>query len=64
MLHALRNDLGTEAFFDLLNAYSEAGNGQIATPELFWSLMTSEQLDLTQLTRDTYFYNPQVDVGQ
>ena len=64
MLDALRADLGTEAFFDLLYAYTEVARGQIATPELFWSLFTPEQLDQTQLTRETYFYYPQVEVGQ
>lgn len=64
MMDDLRTDLGTEPFFDLLFAYAEAGDGQVASPELFWSLMTPEQLQQTQVTRETYFYNPSIEVGQ
>lgn len=54
MLHDLRGDLGTEAFFDWLNAYAEAGDGDIATPDLLWSLLTPEQLERTRETREQY----------
>lgn len=64
MMDDLRNDIGTEAFFDLLFVYAEAGDGEIASPELFWSLLTPEQLEQTQSTREIYFYNPSVEVGQ
>lgn len=60
MLHNLREDIGTEEFFELLSAYSEAGNGTVARPELFWSLMTDEQLALTQATREDFLGNPNV----
>lgn len=55
MLHDLRADLGTEAFFDLLRRYAEAGRGRIATPGLFWSLLTPEQANAVEATRRRYF---------
>ncbi len=58
MLHNLRADLGTNAFFDLLRRYAEAGRGRIATPELFWSLLAPEQLDAVAATRRRYFSGP------
>lgn len=54
MLHDLRRDLGTEAFFEWLHAYADAGDGRIATPDLFWSLLTPEQLERTRATREKY----------
>ena len=58
MLHELRGDLGTDAFFALLRAYAEAGHGQIVSPDLLWSLMTQEQLQATQATRQKYLRQP------
>lgn len=55
MLHNLRADLGTNAFFDLLRRYAEAGRGRIATPDLFWSLLTPEQAEAAADTRRRYF---------
>lgn len=60
MLRDLREDLGDAAFFDWLRAYVLAADGQVATPDLFWSLLTPEQIALTQATRDQYLRNPQV----
>lgn len=60
MLHNLREDVGTEDFFDLLAAYAQAGDGQVATPELFWSLFTPEQLAATEGTRQSFLRNPDV----
>jgi len=60
-LHALRADLGDAAFFVLLDDYAVVGTGQIATPDLFWSLLTAEQLAATQDTRAQYMRQP--DVG-
>lgn len=54
MLHDLRSDLGTEAFFELLYGYAQAGDGLIATPALFWSLFTPDQFALTRETRSRY----------
>lgn len=55
MLHNLRADLGTNAFFDLLRRYVEAGRGRIATPDLFWALLAPEQAEATADTRRRYF---------
>lgn len=60
MLHAIRQAIGTEAFFELLNSYATSTNGQIATPDSFWSLMTSEQLELTQNIRRMFLEHPDV----
>jgi hypothetical protein len=60
MLHNLRDDLGTQAFFDWLEAYVQAANGQVATPELFWSLLTEEQYLATRDTREAFLKNPDV----
>lgn len=58
MLHALRQDMGTEAFFEWLRRYAAAGTGRIATPDLFWSLLTPEQLAQTAQTRADYLAAP------
>jgi Peptidase family M1 domain len=63
MLHNVREDIGTQAFFDLLAAYAQAGNGQIGTSALFWSLLTEEQLELTRDTRATFFADLEVGDG-
>lgn len=60
MLQNIRDDIGTEEFFDLLAAYAEAGNGVIATPELFWSLLTPEQFEATAETREEFLREPDV----
>ncbi len=60
MLHNLRQDVGEEAFFKLLADYVKRGNGTIATPELFWSLFTPEQIALTQRTREQFLRQPEV----
>ncbi len=51
MLHALREDLGTDPFFDWLRRYSEAGANRVVTPDIFWSLLSPEQLEQTRDTR-------------
>ncbi|MEP7291400.1 MAG: M1 family metallopeptidase [Chloroflexota bacterium] len=51
MLDDLREEVGTDAFFDWLRRYAEAGQNRIVTPDAFWSLLTSEQLDVTRETR-------------
>lgn len=55
MLHALREDVGTDAFFDWLARYAEAGADRVVSPDVFWSLLTPEQLELTAATRGAYF---------
>jgi len=58
MLHNLREDMGTEAFFDLLFQYAQQGDGAIVTPEFFWSLLSEEQLRQTADTRSSFFRDP------
>jgi hypothetical protein len=58
MLRDLRADIGTEAFFDLLRRYAEVGKGHVVTPDVFWSLLTPEQLAKTTITRAKYFRQP------
>ena len=60
MLHAIRTDIGTEAFFELLRRYIEVGEGQVVTADVFWSVMTPEQIEATQRTRSAYLRRPNV----
>jgi hypothetical protein len=60
LLHDLRQALGTEAFFDILRRYSDAGAGQLVTPDLFWSQFTPEQLEQTLNVRRRYLRQPLV----
>lgn len=60
MLHNIREDIGTEEFFDLLANYTQTTSGQVATPEDFWSLMTEEQLLATAETRASFLANPDI----
>lgn len=57
MLHELRQAIGTDAFFALLRRYAEAGAGRLVTPDVFWSLLTSEQWEQTRSIRERYFQN-------
>lgn len=54
MLHDLRRDVGTDAFFGWLRQYADAGQGQVATPDLFWSLLSEAQQEATHATRERY----------
>jgi len=60
MLHNLREDIGDTAFFDLLWEYGRKGDGLIATPELFWSQLTAEQVRQSQRTRNEFLRDPNV----
>ena len=60
MLRDLRQDLGPEVFFQWLADYAAAGDGIIATPDLFWSQLTPEQIELTESTREEYLRQPTV----
>jgi len=60
MLKDLRTNLGTDAFFDWLRRYAEAGSGRIVDPTFFWSLLTPEQVTATSVTRDEYLRQPQI----
>lgn len=59
MLQNLREDIGTEAFFKLLAQYAQTGSDQIATPELFWSLLSPEQFAASKDTRGQFFRDGQ-----
>ncbi|RMG71181.1 MAG: hypothetical protein D6711_15815 [Chloroflexi bacterium] len=54
MLHELRQDLGTQAFFQLLADYAFNQADRIASPDDFWHNFTPEQLELTAVTRSRY----------
>jgi hypothetical protein len=54
MLHDLREAMGTQAFYEWLRAYALAGKDQIATPTLFWSLLSAEQQTLVAPIRQRY----------
>ncbi len=60
MLKDLRDTLGTDAFFNWLRRYADAGAGQIVTPDFFWSLLTPAQFDLTAPIRERYLKQPQI----
>ncbi|MCY4464199.1 MAG: M1 family aminopeptidase [Chloroflexi bacterium] len=60
MLHNLRDDIGDAAFMQLLGQYSQAADGRIADPALFWSLLPAEQQILTQATRSEFLRQPSV----
>ena len=54
LMHALRGDLGDEAFFAWLRRYAEAGAGEIVTAASLWSLLDETQLEATRATRRRY----------
>ncbi|HCF1059238.1 TPA: hypothetical protein NH760_006843, partial [Pseudomonas aeruginosa] len=54
MLHAVRMDIGTEAFFELLRRYADVNSDKIAGATQFWSLMTPEQIKATENTRRAF----------
>jgi hypothetical protein len=58
MLEVLREDLGTDAFFDWLRQYAAVGAGRVMSAESFWSLLTPEQLAQTEATRSQYLSQP------
>ncbi len=60
MLDDLRNDLGTDAFFDWLRRYAEVGAGRIMTPEEFFALLSPQQFAETASTRERYLQHPQI----
>lgn len=58
MIHNLREDIGTEAFFDLLAAYAQTADGSLVTDDAFWSLLTPEQVGATVDTRREFLRDP------
>ncbi len=60
LMHALRQDIGGEVFFQWLHDYVEAMRGQIATPDDLWAALPPEVLETTQNTRAAYLRDPHV----
>ena len=58
LLQNLREDIGTEPFFNLLANYSNSAAGRIVTSNDFWELLTPEQLTLTEATRQEFLREP------
>jgi hypothetical protein len=54
MLHQLRADVGTEAFFAWLRRYAESGAGRVVRESDFWDAQTPEERALTAATRAQY----------
>ncbi|MCY3780992.1 MAG: M1 family aminopeptidase [Chloroflexi bacterium] len=61
MLQNLREDIGDEAFFEMLRAYYVAGDARIADPSLFWRQLSPELLPLTEATRRDFLAHPAID---
>lgn len=61
MLHQMRQDLGSEAFFGILNRYAQTNNGRVVSPTAFWSQFSAEQLAATAATRARFLRR--ADVG-
>jgi hypothetical protein len=59
MLDDLRGVLGTDVFFDWLRRYAQVGQNRVVTPDVFWSLLTPDQLAKTQRIRSEYLSGPQ-----
>jgi len=64
MLHEIRQAMGTEVFFQLLRDYATTYDGQIATSDAFWMLMTPTQLELTAEIRNRYLRQPQIVINR
>ncbi len=58
LMHDLRQAIGTEAYFDWLQAYAAEMNGQIATAADLWRLLPDEALESTRATRARYLRQP------
>ena len=61
MLHQMRQDLGSEAFFGILKGYAAANAGRVVSPAAFWSQFSPEQLAATAATRAQFLRR--ADVG-
>ncbi len=59
MLDDLRGVLGTDVFFDWLRRYAQVGQNRVVTPDVFWSLLTADELAKTQAVRARYLSGPQ-----
>lgn len=58
MMHAIRQEIGTEAFFDWLQAYAADMNGQIATAADLWAQLPPDALETTRSIRARYLRQP------
>lgn len=54
LLHGLRETMGSDAFFNWIEAYARANTGRIASPRSLWSLLTLAQLAATESVRAEY----------
>jgi len=62
MLHQMRQDLGSEPFFDILRRYVAANTGRVVSPAAFWAQFSPEQLTATAATRTQFLRH--ADVGR
>lgn len=60
-LHALRQEIGTEAFFAWLQTYATNMSGQIAAPADLWAALEPELFDRTEEIRQTFLRHAQPD---
>lgn len=58
MLHRIRQNVGTEVFFEWLSDYAQTASGRIATPGLLWSQLPIDAYLLTDATRAQFFQQP------
>ncbi len=61
MLHQMRQDLGSEAFFGILKRYVAANAGRVVSPAAFWGQFSPEELAATAATRARFLRR--ADVG-
>ena len=58
LIHALRQEMGNEAFFQWLHDYVESMRGEIATPADLWTAMPARYRDATAEIRAAYLRRP------
>ena len=58
MLQQMREELGTDTFFDWLSAYANTGADRVVTSDTLWMLLTPQQREQTQATRTRFFGSP------
>ena len=58
LLHALRQALGDESFFEWLRRHAEKGAGRIVTAADLWSLLDDAELDATRSIRQRFLRAP------
>ncbi len=60
-IHALRREIGTEAFFAWLSEYVASMSGQIATPADLWAALDADLLAQTRETRRAFLRHSDPD---